>query len=91
MPGYSFDVEAFCNEVATSKTTQGNNSEATENSVASKKPTIKPNSDWNLLSQAIDRILFIIYLLIVLIFLATYIGGIANTASNDVYASGFST
>ena len=90
MPGYSFDVEAFCNEVASSKTTPGNDSEAAEKSTTSTKPTLKPNSDWNLLSQAIDRLLFIIYLLIILIFMAAYIGGIANTEANTIYASGFS-
>ena len=90
MPGYSFDVEAFCNEVASNKVTPGNDTEATEKSNASTKPTLKPNSDWNLISQAIDRILFLIYLIIILIFLAAYIGGIANTEANNIYASGFS-
>ena len=90
MPGYSFDVEAMCNEVTSNKSANG--SESNANSSATAKPSVKPNSDWNLLSQAIDRILFVFYLLIILIFLATYIGGIANTEANltGVYDSGFS-
>jgi hypothetical protein len=90
MPGYSFDVEAFCNEVASDKTAPGNDSEAAEKSTPSTKPTLKPNSDWNLISQAMDRILFVIYLLIILLFLAAYIGGVANSEASNIYASGFS-
>ena len=91
MPGYSFDVEAFCNEVTANKTSPGNDTETKDNSNASAKPTSKPNSDWNLLSQAIDRILFILYLVIILIFLAAYVGGIANTEASktDLTESGF--
>ena len=89
MPGYSFDVEAFCNEVTTNKS--NSEDQTKDNSNNSTKASAKPNSDWNLLTQAIDRILFILYLLIILIFLAAYVGGIASTdASNkDLSESAF--
>ena len=91
MPGYSFDVEAFCNEVTSNKPESSSNPETDKSSATSTKPNSKPNSDWNLICQAIDRTLFLIYLLIILIFLATYVGGIANTEANNpnVYESGF--
>ena len=91
MPGYSIDVEAFCNEVTSTKTNSTTDSETKQNSTSQPKPSSKPNTDWNLLSQAIDRILFILYLLIILIFLATYVGGIANNEANNpnMYADGF--
>ena len=88
MPGYSIDVEALRNEVASSNTNATNDSAAGVNSTTN--PTTKPtlaSSDWNLLSQAIDRALFVVYILIILIFLATYVGGVANTEANnpDIY------
>ena len=89
MPGYSIDVEAFCNEVTSNKP---NSEDQTKNNTNnSTKVPSKPNSDWNLLTQAIDRILFILYLLIILIFLAAYVGGIANTdvSNKDLSESGF--
>jgi len=89
MPGYSIDVEAFCNEVTSNKPNSEDQTKNTSNN--STKVPSKPNSDWNLLTQAIDRILFIFYLLIILIFLAAYVGGIANTdvSNKDLSESGF--
>lgn len=90
MPGYSFDVEAFCNEVTANKS--NSEDQTKDNTNIATKPAPKPNSDWNLLSQAIDRILFILYLLIILIFLAAYVGGIASTdaSSKEMSESAFS-
>ena len=34
----------------------------------------KELTGWNLLAQAVDRVVFLLYLFIVLIFMATYIG-----------------
>ena len=80
MPGYSIDVEALRKEVASSNS--ANDSTTGANSTSTANPISKSTSaasDWALLSQAIDRILFVVYTLIILIFLAAYVGGIANT------------
>ena len=37
-------------------------------------PSKKTITGWNLLAQVVDRVAFILYLFIILIFMATYIG-----------------
>ena len=86
-PGFSIDVEALRNEVASSTTNSATESSTGANSTSPATPISKPTSaasDWNLLSQAIDRILFVVYTLTILIFLATYVGGVANTEAKYV-------
>ena len=92
MTGYSIDVEALRNAQ------QKNSSEAT-NSAGDKTTTSESGpsaqssslsgsstgfSGWNLLCQAIDRVLFISYLAIILIFIASYLGGAAVASANAV-------
>ena len=70
MTGYSIDVEAMRSGA------QGND---TKESSSSEKPKF---SGWNLLAQAIDRILFITYLLIIFLFMASCIGKSAMVPTN---------
>lgn len=74
MSGYSIDVEAL--------RAQQQNSAASEPKVGVEPPmpTLASTSrndfsGWNLLCQAIDRVLFLSYLVIILIFIASYLGG----------------
>ena len=80
MTGYSIDVEAL-------RTGQQSSSESKSEPPMPtiESPTKTEFSVWNLLCQAIDRILFISYLAIILIFMASYLGGaaLASTSSID--------
>ena len=75
MSGFSIDVEAL--------RAQQQNSAASEPKVGVEPPmptlaSTSRNQDfsgWNLLCQAIDRVLFLSYLVIILIFIASYLGG----------------
>ena len=69
MPGYTLDVERMKDTTINAETA----SEPQAN------PTPQPaGSGWNLLVQAIDRILFVVYLLIMCIYFLAYIGGAAS-------------
>ena len=86
MPGYSVDVEALRKEVTSDNASSANDSAAVANSSSTLNPTTRSMSvasDWSLLAQALDRIFFTIYILIIFIFLATYVGGIANTEADS--------
>ena len=45
--------------------------------------TRKELTGWNLLAQAVDRIVFLVYLFIVLVFMATYIGTATSNISQE--------
>lgn len=90
MTGYSIDVEALRAQQAASA---ASNNETTSDNKTSSQDSSSPAataenrqpptfSGWNLLCQAIDRVLFISYLAIILIFIASYLGGAAIAASN---------
>ena len=76
MTGYSIDVEALRAEAEqrTSPASTASNTNEEKSSTSLEKNGF---SGWNLLCQAIDRLLFIAYLAIVLIFMASYLGGAA--------------
>ena len=51
-------------------------------------PETDPNhpnliSGWNLLAQAVDRIMFVIYTIIIFVFLGAYIGGATTIIDNN--------
>ena len=71
MPGYTLDVEQMKDT-----TMNAQNSEAPQASASSSQP-----GSWHLLAQAFDRILFVIYLLIICIYFLAYIGGAASLLS----------
>ena len=49
------------------------------NPTAPKPPaTAEFATGWNLLAQALDRVLFVLYLLIIVIFMGSYLGGAVN-------------
>ena len=80
MTGYSIDVEALRAEAASSRMSSSTETAAAVNTNEEKSSTsLEKNgfSGWNLLCQAIDRLLFIAYLAIILIFMASYLGGAA--------------
>ena len=76
MTGYSIDVEALRAEAEqrTSPASTASNTNEEKSSTSLEKNGF---SGWNLLCQAIDRLLFIAYLAIILIFMASYLGGAA--------------
>ena len=85
MTGYSIDVEALRAEAASSRMSSSTETAAAVNTNEEKSSTsLEKNgfSGWNLLCQAIDRLLFIAYLAIILIFMASYLGGAAIALSN---------
>ena len=93
MTGYSIDVEALRNAQQQNSISS---SEAAAGSGGGDKTTASQSSPqssslsgsstgfsgWNLLCQAIDRVLFISYLAIILIFIASYLGGAAVASAN---------
>ena len=84
MTGYSIDVEALRAEAASSRMSSSTETAAAVNTNEEKSSTsLEKNgfSGWNLLCQAIDRLLFIAYLAIILIFMASYLGGAAIALS----------
>lgn len=85
MNGFSIDVEAMR---AQQQSGASGSSEANKDSAAPQVlPSVsKPSfSGWNLLCQAIDRLLFIAFFAIIFIFIASYLGGaaVASTASAE--------
>ena len=92
MTGYSIDVEALRNaqqqnSIAASEATSGGDKTTTSDSGPSAQSSSLSGSStgfsgWNLLCQAIDRVLFISYLAIILIFIASYLGGAAVASAN---------
>ena len=80
MPGYSIDVESLRKDSVINNTTSADGAgvNPTANAIMQKKSV---SSDWNLLAQAFDRILFVIYTLIILIFLGTYVGSAKSVAA----------
>ena len=80
MTGYSIDVEALRAEAEqrTSPASTASNTNEEKSSTSLEKNGF---SGWNLLCQAIDRLLFIAYLAIILIFMASYLGGAAIALS----------
>ena len=70
MPGYSLDVEQMKNDAGATQQ-EANNVKARN-----------VDSDWNLLAQAIDRIMFVSFLAIILIFLSAFVGGAASTINS---------
>ena len=88
MTGYSIDVEALRKEIIgeANGETEGKNSspaQPTKQALGNLDNKLD-SSKWNLLSQAIDRILFILYTVIVSLMMVTYIGGIAVASSKAV-------
>ncbi len=95
MTGYSIDVEALrasqeqsqdptktsAASQATATGTTGPSSTAIKDEPSNSSCTLGKFSGWNLLCQAIDRILFISYLAIIFIFIASYLGGAASATS----------
>ena len=80
MTGYSIDVEALRAEAEQRTSPASTAASAASNTNEEKSSTsLEKNgfSGWNLLCQAIDRLLFIAYLAIILIFMASYLGGAA--------------
>ena len=85
MTGYSIDVEALSAEAEQTMSSSRETAAAASNTNEEKSSTsLEKNgfSGWNLLCQAIDRLLFIAYLAIILIFMASYLGGAAIALSN---------
>ena len=93
MTGYSIDVEALRNaqqqnSISSSETAAGigggDKTTASQSSPQSSSLSGSSTgfSGWNLLCQAIDRVLFISYLAIILIFIASYLGGAAVASAN---------
>lgn len=91
MNGFSIDVEAMRAQQqqqavgggGAAATTSGS-SEANKDESLPLPSVSKPSfSGWNLLCQAIDRLLFIAFFAIIFIFIASYLGGaaVASTAS----------
>ena len=82
-PGFSIDVETLRKDATINNTASaesgGAGASSSANAIMQKRSV---SSDWNLLSQAFDRFLFVIYTLIILIFLATYVGGAANVTAD---------
>ena len=72
MPGYSLDVEQM-------KDSALNNSHQVEPQATSTPTPQSGISGWNLPAQAIDRILFVIYLIIICIYFLAYIGGVVQS------------
>ena len=84
MTGYSIDVEALRAEAEQTMSSSRETAAAASNTNEEKSSTsLEKNgfSGWNLLCQAIDRLLFIAYLAIILIFMASYLGGAAIALS----------
>ena len=85
MTGYSIDVEALRAEAASSRMSSSTETAAAAVNTNEEKSStsLEKNgfSGWNLLCQAIDRLLFIAYLAIILIFMASYLGGAAIALS----------
>ena len=91
MNGFSIDVEALRAQHqtasnSTSMSTPGVTPTTPDPKLDPPMPTVADPktgsahnefSGWNLLCQAIDRVLFISYLAIILIFIASYLGGAA--------------
>ena len=88
MTGYSIDVEALRAEaeqtMSSSRETAAAAAAASNTNEEKSSTSLEKNgfSGWNLLCQAIDRLLFIAYLAIILIFMASYLGGAAIALSN---------
>ena len=97
MTGYSIDVEAL--RTAQQQNSVSSEAEKTSNSESpARQPPAADSlsrgtsslmgkngfSGWDLLCQAIDRVLFISYLAIILIFIASYLGGAAVASANAV-------
>ena len=47
---------------------------ASSNDASGKKAAVD-TTGWSLITQAVDRIMFVLYLLIIIIFLGAYLGG----------------
>ncbi len=82
MTGYSIDVDAMRERQASPPSVEDNSK--TASTASNKSPedggsgsSSNEFSGWNLLCQAIDRILFAAYFAIILIFIASYLGGAA--------------
>lgn len=86
MTGYSIDVEALRAEAEQTMSSSSRETAAAASNTNEEKSStsLEKNgfSGWNLLCQAIDRLLFIAYLAIILIFMASYLGGAAIALSN---------
>ena len=85
MTGYSIDVEALRAEAEQTMSSSSRETAAAASNTNEEKSStsLEKNgfSGWNLLCQAIDRLLFIAYLAIILIFMASYLGGAAIALS----------
>ena len=93
MTGYSIDVEALRNaqqqnSISSSEAAAGSGDKTTTSQSGPQSSSLSGSSTgfsgWNLLCQAIDRVLFISYLAIILIFIASYLGGAAVASANAV-------
>ena len=67
---YTIDMEAM--KIAR---TTAPNSDGTAAPSAPAQAMSRDDSGWNILAQAIDRILFLSYFFVIIIFLGTYLGG----------------
>ena len=94
MNGFSIDVEALRAQhqgnlaVISTVTSTPTSTVTSEAKTEPPLPTVEQSrkkdefSGWNLLCQAIDRVLFITYLVIILLFIASYLGGAAASAAS---------
>lgn len=93
MAGFSIDVEALRAQQAASVSSEAETKtpstskleETSSNSIG--MGSKNDFSGWNLLCQAIDRVLFISYLAIILIFIASYLGGAAVASASAIDSS----
>ena len=74
MPGYTLDVEQM---KSGNSNDQANGAGQAETRATSSSQSA--NDGWNLLAQAIDRMLFVAYFLIICIYYLTYIAGASST------------
>ena len=86
MPGYTLDVQQMQKDAETGSV----NNEATATAPPAgggDKQQFVPRSvdasDWNILAQALDRILFVLYLLIIIFYPMTYVGSAVSTSSSS--------
>jgi hypothetical protein len=73
MLSYSIDMEAM--KIARTAA----NNDATAAPGAATQALLRDDSGWNILAQAIDRILFLTYFLVIIIFLGAYLGGSSSS------------
>ena len=79
---YTIDMEAMkiaavTPSATTATTTTDDAAEAGPNRAAA-TPTHEKISEWNLFCQAVDRVMFLLYMFIILIYVASYVGGAAG-------------